>query len=89
MEKKVSITRAREKFSDLVEGVQHQGDAYIISRHGRPAAAMVPVEVYERWKRERQAFFDLIRQGQDQANLSAEEAERLAFEAVKEVRSGS
>ena len=29
--------------STIIEQVQYEGDSYIISRHGRPAAAVVPV----------------------------------------------
>lgn len=65
MEKELGITEAREKLSDLVEQVQYQGEAYIISRHGKPAAAVVPIEVYENWKRQREMFFDAIRELQE------------------------
>jgi prevent-host-death family protein len=71
MEKRLGITQAREEFRDLVERVQYQGDTYIISRHGKPAAAVVPVELYESWKRQREEFFDLIRQIQE-ANIDAD-----------------
>ena len=62
MEKELGVTKARENFSEIVEKVQYQGDAYVISRHGKPAVAVVPVEVYENWKRQRRMFFDAIRQ---------------------------
>ncbi len=86
MERKLSVSEARENFSELVEQVQHQGDAYIISRHGKPAAVVVPLEVYENWKRERRAFFDSIRRSQTQANLQPEIAEKLAAEAATAAR---
>ncbi len=86
MERVLGITKAREEFSNLIEQVQHQRDSYIISRHGKPAAAVVPIEVYENWKRQREELFDLIRQMQQEANLTPEEADRLAAEAVAAVR---
>jgi prevent-host-death family protein len=61
MERELGITKARETLSDVVEQVQYQGATYIISRHGKPAAAVVPIEVYETWKRQRKAFFDAVR----------------------------
>jgi prevent-host-death family protein len=61
MERELGITKAREALSDVVEQVQYQGATYIISRHGKPAAAVVPIEVYETWKRQRKAFFDAVR----------------------------
>lgn len=89
MERNLGVTEAREKFSELVDQVQHQGDAFIIRRHGKPAAAVVPVEVYENWKRQRREFFDLIRQMHERADLEPQEAERLASEAVAVVRGRS
>lgn len=87
MERGINVAKAREKFSDLVEQVQYQGDTYIITRHGKPAVALVPIEVYENWKRERAAFFESLRQSQQRAVLPPEEADRLASEAVVAVRS--
>ncbi|MGD2145423.1 MAG: type II toxin-antitoxin system prevent-host-death family antitoxin [Anaerolineae bacterium] len=85
MEKQLGVTEAREKLSSIVERVQYRGDCYVISRHGRPAAAVVPVEVHENW-RQRREFFDLDRDLHGQADLSAEEADRLANEAVAAIR---
>lgn len=86
MEKVLGITKAREDFSTIVEQVQHQGDSYIINRHGKPAAAVVPVQVYEEWKRQRQEFFEFIRQVQQQADLTPEKADQIAHEAIKAAR---
>lgn len=86
MERRLGITEARGDFGNIIEKVQYQGDIYIISRHGKPAAAVVPIDIYERWKQERRKFFDLIRQTQRLVDLSPEEAERLADEAVVSVR---
>lgn len=86
MEKVLGITKAREEFSTIIEQVQHQGDSYIISRHGKPAAAVVPIQVYEDWMRQRNQFFDFIRQSQQDADLSPEEADKIAAEAVAAVR---
>jgi prevent-host-death family protein len=71
MEKELGITKAREQFSDVVAQVQYQGDSYIISRHGEPAVAVVPIEVYRSWKQQRQALFDSIREIQE-ANRDAD-----------------
>jgi prevent-host-death family protein len=86
MEKTLGVTEARKQFSDVVERVQHQGDTYLISRYGKPAAALVPVEVYEHWQQQRAAFFALIRDMHDEADLSPEEADRIAEEAVAVIR---
>ncbi len=60
MEEVLGVTQARTEFSNLIERVPHQGDAYVIQRHGKPAAAVVPIQVYEAWKRQRGEFFCII-----------------------------
>ena len=86
-ERELGVTEARFGFSSLVDQVQHQGDAYVIKRHGRRAAAIVPIKVYENWRQERQEFFDMVREMQKWANLKPKAAERLALEAVRWARS--
>ena len=76
MERVLGITEARQEFSNVVERVQYQGDSYIISRHGKAAAAVVPVEVYESWKRQRKELFDAIRKIQEANVLQAQQAVR-------------
>jgi prevent-host-death family protein len=70
METVLGVTKAREKLSEIIESVQYENDAYIISRHGRPAAAVVPIEVYESWKRQRKELFELIKQFQEASGES-------------------
>jgi prevent-host-death family protein len=89
MDKTIGIAEARTGFRDLVDRVQYQGDAYIISRNGKPAAAVVPNEVYENRKRQRQEFFGAIRKLQKEAHLKPKAAERLAREAVRAARRGA
>lgn len=62
MERKMGVAEAREKFSDIIDQVQYKGETYLISKHGKPAVAVVPIEVYAAWKRQRTQFFDTIRQ---------------------------
>lgn len=86
MDKTIGIAEARSNLRDIVDQVQQQSDTFIINRNGKPAAAVVPIEVYESWKRQRQEFFDLVRQTQTGVKLKPEQAERLAEEAVRAVR---
>lgn len=88
MESNLGVTEAREKFSEVVDQVQHQGSAFIISRHGKPAAAVVPVKVYESWKQQREELFDAIHKIQE-ANKDAdpEKVMRDVLEAQQAVRS--
>jgi len=86
MRKSLGVTEARKEFRNVIEQVQYRGDSYIISRYGKPAAAIVPIEMYESWQRQREEFFDLIRDLQGEANLSPDEAERVSREAIAEIR---
>lgn len=64
MEKIIGVTKARDQFRKIVDEVQYQGDKYVINRHGKPAVAVVPIQVYENWKQQRKRLFDLIREVQ-------------------------
>ena len=44
--------------------MQYRGDKYVIKRHGKPAVAVVPVEIYENWKKQRQRLLELIHEVQ-------------------------
>lgn len=39
----VGVEEARKSLGDLVSRVAYAGDRYVITRHGRPMAALVPV----------------------------------------------
>ncbi|MBI3998020.1 MAG: type II toxin-antitoxin system prevent-host-death family antitoxin, partial [Armatimonadetes bacterium] len=62
-------------------------DRAIIARHGKPMAALISIDEYERWKRYREQAFAVFRQVWE-ANRTAEPAqvERDVAEAVQEVR---
>lgn len=90
METTLGVTEAREKLSEIVESVQHQRDAYIISRHGKPAAAVVPIEIYESWKQRRREFFELLQKFQTSSgDVDPDEVLREVLEAQQAVRSQS
>ena len=71
MEKVLGVTKAREKFKTILDEVQYSGDKYLINRHGEPAAAIVPVQIYENWKQQRQRLIELIQDVQS-ANQDAD-----------------
>ena len=90
MKKNLGVTEARVKFSDIVDQVQYRGDAYILSRHGKPAAAVVPIEVYESWRQQRQAFFTAIRKVQQaNAEIDPEQVWQDVLLAQQEIRSSN
>ena len=87
MERKLGITEARKHLADIVDRVTYRGENCVIVRHGEEAAAVVPIEVYRRWKAEREELFDVIRQVQ-QANSSADPDQVMqeVLEAQRTVR---
>jgi prevent-host-death family protein len=88
MEKTVGAFEVRRQFGKILQDVAAKGDRVVVERHGAAVAAVVPIEVYEQWKRARTAFFDQLRTAAERANLTPQEADELAAEAVQEVRAG-
>lgn len=86
MERTIGAFDARRRFGRVLNEVVARGDRYIVERHGAPVAAVVPIEVYEQWKRARQAFFDQMREVSARANVRPEESEALVAEAIAAVR---
>ena len=66
MEKALDITNARQQFATMVDQVRYKKDSYIILKRGEPAAVLVPLDVYEVWKREREQLFAAIRRIQEE-----------------------
>ena len=89
MEKTIGAWQARREFGRILQQVAARGDRIVVERHGEPLAAVVPMEVYEQWKRGRERFFETLQRAARQANLSPEEADALAAEAVAAVRASS
>jgi prevent-host-death family protein len=52
--------RARGNLGQILEEVYYRGDQYIIERSGKAMAAVVPVEQFEQWRKEREAFFEVV-----------------------------
>lgn len=85
MEKSLAAFEVRRQFGKVLQEVAAHGDRYVVERHGEPVAAVVPIEVYEQWKRSREAFFAKIDVMARRTNLSPEQAEVEAREAVAAV----
>lgn len=86
MEKIISAFEIRRKFGQILQSIIG-GDKFIIQWHGQPVAAVVPISVYEQWKKNRTLFFEELRNAQEQANLTPEEADAVTQEAIGAVRS--
>src|SRR5882762_8471518 len=86
IDKNVSAFDARRQFGKILHDVEMKGQSVVVERHGEPVAAVVPMRIYQQWKRRRESLFATLRRGAERANLSEEEANALAAKAVRAVR---
>jgi len=87
MGKIVTIEDARKKLGDLVDGARLRGDQYIISKKGKPAAAIVPIEIVQRHEESKRVLLRLIEEVHEKnKGKKAEEIEGIIDEAVKWAR---
>ena len=86
MEKTLGAFEARRQLGRILREVSGKGDRYVIEHHGEPMAAVVPMALYQQWKRRREAFFDRLEEMAATADLAPEEADLLASEAVQAAR---
>ena len=87
MGKIVTIEDARKKLGDLVDSARLRGDQYIISKKGKPAAAIVPIEVVQKHEESKRALLRLIEEVHEKnKGKKAEEIEKIIDEAVKWAR---
>jgi prevent-host-death family protein len=73
-------------FGRILNEVVANGDRFIVERHGEPVAAVVPIGVYEQWKRARESFFDRMEAIGRRVDMPEDEAEQLVQEAIGAVR---
>jgi len=88
MERKIGAFDARRTFGKVLTEVEARGDSYVVERHGAAVAAVVPIQLYEQWKRSRDAFFDRLEETARRASVPEDEAMALALDAVTQVRAG-
>lgn len=79
-----SAVAARQNLGDLLNQVQYRNDAVLITKDGKPVAALVDVALFERIRRMRDEFIrltDTLGQayaGEDPAIAAAEIAEAVS-----------
>ncbi len=89
MEKVISAMTARRNLGQILEKAFYKGDSFIIERAGKPMAAVVPIEQYRQWQRERDQIFAMIDEVQQRTRqIPVEELEadiEAAVNAAKAV----
>jgi prevent-host-death family protein len=85
MEKVVGAYEARRRFGQLIEEAFYRRDHFIVERAGRPMAAIVPVDEYQRWQRLAKArLFQMLDESwRRTADVAVEELERDVDEAMR------
>lgn len=80
---------ARQRFSELIGRVHYGGETVILESSGKPMAAVIPLETYQKMMEEREARFarlhEVLREGQP-VPYSEEEVEADVAEAIAAVR---
>ena len=89
MERVLNITEARRRLGEIVGKVQYQGDTVVLTKNGKPAAALISFALFQKFLKSREAAYQAVTEVQEQnQELEMSEEELLAFinEAVHEVR---
>jgi len=87
MRREATAMNVRQNLGELLNQVQYRGDSIVVTKDGKPVAALVDYALYERILRLRESFAALTdKLGQVYAGLPAETAEAEINAAVRDVR---
>ena len=87
MARHVSSREARNKFADIMGSVRYGGEEVIVERSGRPMAAVIPVDTYERLVAERRTRFEVLDQIRSHLpDVAHEQIEKDVTQAIDELR---
>jgi len=77
----------RQNLGELLNQVQYRGDSIVVTKDGKPVAALVDYALYERIRRLRESFATLTdKLGQVYAGVPVETAEAEIDAAVRHAR---
>jgi antitoxin YefM len=84
MEKTCSLSVAKIQLNRLVDDVLSKDDELIITKNGQPAAALVPLSIYEGWKetQEIRSNPDLMQEIQEGIERLNKKEKRYTFKDV-------
>ena len=88
MLREATAMTVRQNLGELLSGVQYRHDSVVITKAGKPVAALVDMATFERMRRKNDGEFERawaeFAKGFD--GLSDEEAQALADQALQEAR---
>ncbi len=84
---RIGSREARNKFSELLGNVRFGKEEVIMERSGKPMAAMIPIETYERLIAERRTRFEVLESIRSHVpDITSEEIEKDIADAVSMIR---
>jgi len=87
MAKHVSAREARNRFADIMGSIRYGREEIIVERSGRPMAALIPVDTYERLVAERRTRFEVLDQIRSQLHdVAPEEIEKDVAQTIDALR---
>jgi prevent-host-death family protein len=87
MRREATAMNVRQNLGELLNQVQYRGDSIVVTKDGKPVAALVDYALYERIRRLRESFVALTdKLGQVYADVPAETAKAEIDTAVRHVR---
>lgn len=84
----MSLAEAKARISELVDQAEHHGKRVVILRHGKPAAAIVPVDLALPKRRPRSRMTQEELEQSIQAYVAEFSASEPAISAVDDLLSG-
>jgi prevent-host-death family protein len=70
MLKKISAIKVRQNLGQVMNEVALKEDEYIVERAGKPLVAIIPIDQYQRLRGEREDFFRMVSEIQQEADRS-------------------
>ncbi|MGD0237155.1 MAG: type II toxin-antitoxin system Phd/YefM family antitoxin [Syntrophorhabdales bacterium] len=87
MAKELNALAVRGKLGEILEKVFYNGEEYVIKRGNKPMAALIPVEAFEAFKRQRALDMAALNKVREKTKgYSPEEVERDVKKAILAIR---
>ena len=87
MRREASAMMVRQNLGELLNHVQYRGDSVVVTMDGKPVAALVDYQLFERIRRMREAFLRITDElGQTHAGADPKVAAAEIREAITAVR---
>ena len=88
MLREATAMTVRQNLGELLNEVQYRHDEIVITKAGKPVAAMVDIATYERMRRKDDGSFERLwaEFAKGFADLTDDQAQELASEALREAR---